>query len=93
LIDGNNLLAWINGSRSSKRDADAKRRSTAPDPYEVLGVHRGAADEEIKAAYRALMQQYHPDKVSHLALEYQEIAREKSQLINVSYQRILAERR
>ena len=35
--------------------------ATKRDYYEVLGVARGAAGDEIKSAYRRLAKQYHPD--------------------------------
>src|SRR3954447_9430921 len=36
--------------------------ATKRDYYEVLGIGRSAASEEIKKSYRKLAVQYHPDK-------------------------------
>jgi curved DNA-binding protein CbpA len=31
------------------------------DPYSVLGVPRGATDQQLRDAYRRLAKQHHPD--------------------------------
>ncbi|MEA2083900.1 MAG: DnaJ domain-containing protein [Thermodesulfobacteriota bacterium] len=47
------------------------------DPYEILGIERGASKADINAAYKKLASQYHPDKVHHLGMEFQEFAHKK----------------
>lgn len=58
------------------------------DPYEVLGVSRGASQEEIKKAYRELAKKYHPDK--HPDSPMREIANEKMKQINEAYDAIFS---
>ena len=54
--------------------------------YEILGLSPGATFEEIKAAYRKLSMQYHPDKVNHLGEEFRRVAEEKMKELNEAYQ-------
>lgn len=54
--------------------------------YTVLGVSESASTDDITAAYRSAMNQYHPDKVAHLGVELQAVASKKSQQINTAYE-------
>jgi len=56
----------------------------ADDYYKILGINKNASTEEIKKAYRQLVQKYHPDKFYGKA-EYQEM-NEKFKQINEAYQ-------
>ncbi len=60
------------------------------DPYEVLGVRRGASEEEIKAAYKALAKKYHPDNYVNNPLG--DLAEEKMKEINEAYDSIMNKR-
>ena len=54
-------------------------------PYTVLEIEAGASQNEIKAAYRRLAAQYHPDKVQHLGKEIQELAELRFKEIQRAY--------
>jgi len=60
-------------------------------PYEILGVSPQASDDEVKAAYRKLSQQYHPDHHADSVME--EIANQKMAEINAAYDEIMNMRR
>lgn len=58
------------------------------DPYQVLGVSPSASDDEVKAAYRKLAKQYHPDRNNG-----SEAAERKMMQVNDAYAQIVEMRK
>jgi hypothetical protein len=64
-------------------DADEDENDDQPQsPYEVLGVAVGATRNQIMAAYRELIKQYHPDFQQNRGPKLRELAEQESQLLN-----------
>jgi len=62
--------------------------------YTVLGVTRGVSDSDVKAAYRKLAKEYHPDVVANKGMgeDFQKFAAEKMRAINSAYDAVKEER-
>ena len=64
---------------------DTDRAVTLSNWYRILGVREAATREEITAAYKKLISQYHPDKVAQMGAEIRAVAEAKSKQINAAY--------
>lgn len=62
--------------------------------YEILAIDPAATDTELKRAYRRLMSRHHPDKLlaRGFPAEMLDMAKEKTQAIQSSYEIIVASR-
>lgn len=72
---------WDPGQQNQSNSQSHEAKS----PYEVLGVKPTVSKSELAARYRELVQQYHPDKVAHLAPEFREVAEQRMKEINAAY--------
>jgi DnaJ domain len=64
-------------------------RATITEPlhpwWQVLGVSELSTSEDVKAAYYEKIKQFHPDTVTGLAKEFQELAERKTKELNQAY--------
>ena len=72
-----------------QQKAQTDRRFSRQDPYQILGVEKGAPFNEVKAAYRKLAIKYHPDKVNHLGDEFKVLAEKRFKEIQEAYQELV----
>lgn len=86
-------MATAQGQFHQRAGVDSSAPTSA-DAYAALGVSPDAPDKEVKRAYRKLMSQNHPDKLSARGVpeDMLKMATEKSQEIQAAYELIRRER-
>ena len=77
-------------SKKSAWQESQRSNSSARAWHEVLDIEPGASIDEIRAAYKRKMSQYHPDKVASLGEEFMDIAVNMSKEINSAYEQAIA---
>jgi DnaJ like chaperone protein len=84
--------AWERASGGGPRRAQTSQDQQ--DPYEVLGVPRTATDIELRAVWKRLMRENHPDSLASRGVPPEFIARagDKVARINAAWDRIKRER-
>jgi DnaJ like chaperone protein len=83
------ILQRLQASRHMHQPS-TKPASALNDAYKLLGLSKGATDDELKKAYRRLMNQHHPDKLVSKGLpqEMMELANQKTMEIKAAYELI-----
>ena len=90
------IQAIANYLNINKNDYESIKATFANDkgaPYRILEIDENANEEEVKKAFRKMANKYHPDKVSHLGKEMQDLAEEKFKAVNDAYQQIKEHRK
>jgi DnaJ like chaperone protein len=83
--------AWERASGASPRRMNSDGEI---DPYTVLGQERSASPEELRAAWKTLMRENHPDILASKGIRPEQMAKasEKVARINAAWDRIKRER-
>ncbi len=81
-------------ARHFRDGGEPDKKAGLEDAFVVLGLDASASDQEVKTAYRRLMNQHHPDKLVARGLPQamMRVAEEKTQEIRAAYEQIKSHR-
>jgi DnaJ-domain-containing protein 1 len=72
--------------RGNYRHQNEEYGHTEEEYRKILGVTDKDTTATIKTRYKELLTKYHPDKVQHLGVEFQEMAERKTKAIMEAYE-------
>jgi preprotein translocase subunit Sec63 len=86
------LVRLLNGAKFPRNEGSGHSHrnwehiNTEEDYRHVLGVTNRDSPAAIRKKYKELLSKYHPDKVQHLGIEFQEMAERKTRAIMEAYE-------
>ncbi|NLO20065.1 MAG: DnaJ domain-containing protein [Ignavibacteria bacterium] len=72
-------------TRQQRAGKQERKEISLDEAYSVLGINKNSSVDEIKAAYKKKIKEYHPDRLAGLGSELQQLAHQKSLEINSAY--------
>lgn len=87
------ILTIRRGDKTDPKPEDSSGHKSScekKDCFQIFGLLHDASVDEIKAAYRNAIKQYHPDYVANLGPELKEVAERKSKELNVAYEEAMS---
>lgn len=93
-LDGVRAALGLGAEAAGRASSGTRLRADDEDPYELLGVPKDAPPDALRAAWRHLMREYHPDSLASRGATQELIDRagEKVARINAAWDRIKRER-
>ena len=93
-LRGASLAQVVVEAHDRVRHGTGRMAPNEPDPYELLGLGRAASDDDIRARWKQLMRENHPDGLAARGVPAEFVARatDKVARINAAWDRIKRER-
>jgi hypothetical protein len=82
------VAPWLGRNRAPELDYEYEHAGERPDPFAVIGVPSTAAFDEVHAAWRQKLAEYHPDRFMRAGEKIQRLATAETQRLNAAFQAI-----
>lgn len=92
------IIIYSSDENSSRKEAARNTKNELESAsilgawWDILQVDRSASVQEIRAAYRRGLQQYHPDKFASLGTAFQQPAEQKTKELIEAYKAAMREK-